>query len=163
MISGDPYKGTYTIAVLWLKYFEDNYEKQWWGTIQLLIKKAGLKKINKNSMYSAGLLWVELYDFAGAVASGAIKNTQISEWIISALANNFDTDEKEVWKIFSKMSESSLSHTIFSDIYNLFDEEDKQININDADAILGFSVVSRKIMESSNLGYFFEHMSEIIK
>ena len=163
MNSGDPHKGINAIASLWLKYFEDNFDKQWWGAIQLLIKKAGLKNLDQDSMFSAGLLWVILYDFGGAVGSGSIKNTQISEWIISAIAKDFDADEKEIWNIFSKMTMSSSSHTIYQYIYKLFDEDEKQINITDDDAILGFSVISSKIMESSNLGYYFEHMSEINK
>ena len=158
--NGDANAGIQQISVIWFNYYEELYEEKWSKAMQLLTKKAGLKDLDEDCEYFAGLLWIELYDLAGAVGSKAIKSTELVEGFMLALANKYDVEKADLWKIFSNMSGVVLPHGIYLDVYCLLDEDYSPKPIKNGDAIKGFDVFSRKIMDTSNLGYFFNHIGE---
>lgn len=59
------------------------------------------------------------------------------------------------------MSGVVLPHGIYLDIYKLLDDPYKPETVKDQEAIQGFIMFSNKIMNTCNLGYIFEHMSDL--
>lgn len=96
----DAEEGLNQIAELWLNYFENLYKEKWWKATKLLLKKAGLNKLDKRSAYYAGIIWIDLYDLMGAVGSKALKNSNLVEGFMSAVAERYEVDVEELWKIF---------------------------------------------------------------
>lgn len=144
------------IATLWTDYFEKQYNLKYYKVINQLTKKAGLKNLSDESKYTAGLLYVELYDLFGALSTKSIKNLKIAEGLVELLADGYDVDAEDIWRILNSMSGVILPWGVFSEVYKLF-EPSANFNITNSEARKGFVIFSNSIWQNSNIGYLFDH------
>jgi ribosomal protein S17E len=161
-LPGNIKKSTRGVAELWQQYFRRQYDKNDYRLIKMLTKKAGLGHLNHSAEFSAGLLWILMYDLMGAVSDKALKNIELIEEFVQLLAESFEVESKALWKILHEMSGITLPHGIFLELYYLFDDK-KVLKITDNEAIQGFAMVANKVKGASNLGYLFEHANEITR
>ena len=153
-------KSLTSLATVWTNYFEKQYDEKNYKLIRMLTIKSGLKNLDEDAEYSAGLLWTELYDLFGALADKSIKNIKNAEGFVELLAGGYQTRPESLWKILNDMSGLSMPHGIFIETYKLFDPN-KHLIINDQEAIQGFTMISNSIWQNSNLGYLFDHAKEL--
>ena len=64
----------------------------------MLVNKAGWEDMDPEIAWTAGIIWIDMYDLAGAVGSESIKSVEIIEGFIAAIGKRYELDEKNFGK-----------------------------------------------------------------
>ena len=146
------------ITKFWIEALEQEYkDKKIGDAFSIIAKESGLKNLDEDSIYSAGLMWHQYFDLRGALKSKSIHAEYIVVYMIEEIANEFKVSKKDVTNIYLNEQIYNEPYLIFFEFYKLFDSNIPNLNDLIKGITIGFANISKIIEDHSVSKELFEN------